>query len=160
MIAPVILLVIAIGVRINEYGITEERYIILLCSIWFTLAIFFSLSKYRDRAIKLILITKVLLLIITSIGPWGALEMSSRSQISRLKKLLEQNHVLVNDRILAPSHAISKEDNVKINSIVTYLHSTKKSYRIKIWFSNLKNVNLDDIDKNLRKTLIDLKIIE
>ena len=90
LLLPLVLLSIAIGFRVNEYGFTEERYTILIYLGWFTISSFFILTKYRHQALKFIFITISALLILASFGPWGGFSVSSSSQIGRLKKLLKK----------------------------------------------------------------------
>ncbi len=139
LIAPLVLLGIAIGFRISEYGITEGRYTILLCLVWFVLSVFFVLTKYRQAVVKFIFISIVIVLLLASFGPWGAIGASSSSQVGRLKILLERNHLLAGNQIQAPSQEVSLDDRTKISSIVDYLVDTEKSEELKVWFVNSPN---------------------
>ena len=71
LLLPLILLALAIGIRINQYGITESRYIVILGLIWFSLCSFFAIFKNRSGALRPILLSIVLLLIGSCFGPWG-----------------------------------------------------------------------------------------
>lgn len=93
----VILLFIAISIRIGDYGITINRYVIVLLGIWLTLiAVYFSLRKTN---IKFIPISLSLILSMMSFGPWGMFSMSERSQVGRITKILGENSILINGKI-------------------------------------------------------------
>ncbi len=139
LLLPLVLLSIAIGFRVNEYGFTEERYIILIYLGWFTISSFFILTKYRHQALKFIFITISALLILASFGPWGGFSVSSSSQIGRLKKLLEKNHMVAENQIQKTAKEISLSDRIEISSIIKYLVDTKKSDELKKYFTNLPN---------------------
>jgi hypothetical protein len=66
---PLLLMLIAIGIRIYEYGITEPRYIVCLCCVWFFLSTVFSFFN-REKATKWIFMSMICLLNISAVGIW------------------------------------------------------------------------------------------
>ncbi|MBL0739980.1 DUF4153 domain-containing protein [Chryseolinea lacunae] len=93
----VVLLFIAIGMRVNDYGITINRYIIVLLGIWLTLVCFyFSLG---NKNIKFIPISLAIILMLMTFGYWGMFSVSERSQVNRLRGILEQYKILQNGKI-------------------------------------------------------------
>src|SRR5690606_16090706 len=97
LIPLVILLFIAIGMRIQEYGLTVNRYIIALMGVWLGfIAIYFSIGK---KKIKTIPISLALFMILSSFGSWGMFSLSERNQRNRLASILTENKILVNDKI-------------------------------------------------------------
>lgn len=118
LFVPAILLAAAVAVRILDYGVTEERYLLVLLTVWlFTLACFFSFSGKRLFVAPLSL---GVLLIIASIGPWGAVDYSARDQLARLEPLLRANKLLVDDR-LTPVTSVPFAADKEISSILRYL---------------------------------------
>ncbi|WP_109831616.1 DUF4153 domain-containing protein [Reichenbachiella versicolor] len=92
----VILLFIAIGMRISDYGVTINRYVIVLLGVWLTLvSIYFSINKTN---IKFIPVSLAIILVLVSFGPWGMFSYSERSQVSRLMTILKENDLLENDK--------------------------------------------------------------
>jgi hypothetical protein len=90
----IVVLFIAIWIRINDYGITINRYLIVLLGVWLTIvASYFMLQK---KNIKFIPISLAIILAVTSFGPWGMFTLSENSQVNRLKKILK-NHQLLED---------------------------------------------------------------
>ena len=88
---------IAIFLRINDYGITINRYVILLLGIWLTIVcIYTAIGKTN---IKFIPTSLAVLMLLVSFGPWGMFSMSERSQVYRLKSILEKSTVLKDNKV-------------------------------------------------------------
>lgn len=92
-----VILFIAIYMRINDYGITINRYVILILGIWLLIVcLYTALGKTN---IKFIPTSLAIILILISFGPWGMFSLSEKSQVNRLKNILEQSKILVNKKI-------------------------------------------------------------
>lgn len=92
-----VLLFIAISFRLDEYGITINRYIIFLLGVWLSVvSIYFCL---KQKNIKFIPISLAVLMGLMSFGPWGMFSLSERSQVNRLKSILETHSILKNNQI-------------------------------------------------------------
>ena len=86
MIPLVVLLLLAVWTRVQDYGITESRYILLCLAGWLTfITIYFLVSKQQN--IKLIPASLCILALLAVYGPQSAFSVSRYSQLSRLKKL-------------------------------------------------------------------------
>jgi len=86
LLIPTFMLAVAIGVRINEYGVTISRYMVVVCSIWFLICIpssFFLKDKYVMRCI---LTSLSILFIISSLPQIGAVCVSKWSQMQMKTK--------------------------------------------------------------------------
>ena len=154
LLLPLILLAVAIGVRMYQYGITEERYAILLCFIWLTMSAFFVIIKSGTDAPKFILSSIVILLFIALVGPLSAFNVSAFSQINRLESILEKNQILVNNKIHKTTQVLSRADRISISSIIGYIINTKKIHLIKPWFANLPNSHINKENKYYSEELI------
>lgn len=83
LVPLVVLLMMAIYRRVWEYGITVERYFVIVLGFWLAgIVIYFLISKTRN--IKAIPGSLCLLVFLISFGPWGAFTISEQSQINRL----------------------------------------------------------------------------
>ena len=87
-----ILLFLAIGMRLGDYGFTINRYFILVTGIWLTVICLYFLSGRNN--IKFIPLSLASLLLFISIGPWGVFTVSEKSQLSRLKAVLQEGAIL------------------------------------------------------------------
>jgi hypothetical protein len=130
----------AIWRRVSEYGITENRYVVLLLGLWLAaIVVYFLLSK--TPSIKVIPASLCLGALLTSFGPWGAFQISERSQVHRLEKLLAETGILKNEKVGRAPGEVSYEQAREISSIVRYLYNTHGLKSIQPWFS----ANLDTL---------------
>jgi hypothetical protein len=133
MIPIVIMLFPALWRRISEYGITEGRYIAVALGVWLAAMVaYFILSK--TKSIKVIPASLCVLAFLVSFGPWGAFEVSEKSQVERLRDLLVRNSILVDGTIHKAQVSITFEDTKQISSIISYLHEIHGYDRIQPWF--------------------------
>ncbi|WP_157961414.1 DUF4153 domain-containing protein [Microvirga flavescens] len=133
LLAPLTLLSVAIGVRVQAYGVTEERYAILLFLFWLVLSVLLVMSGNTARARVLILGSLIAMLGAAALGPWGASNVSLWSQVSRLEVLLEKNGALVDGKLKTTS-GLSAGDREQISSIAYYLERSRKMEKIQSWF--------------------------
>lgn len=118
----VIMLFWALWLQISDYGITEWRYYGLILGVWLLVtAAYFLLSKKQN--IKWLPASLAAIAVITSVGPWGAVDFSRWSQFNRLTTVLEANDLLVDGKIKGSDALVklSDEDNQKFNGALDYL---------------------------------------
>lgn len=120
----VVLLFVAIGFRISEYGVTVERYIVAMLGVWLAvITLYFVFSKQKN--IIFIPLTLTLFLLGSLIGPWGMFQTSERSQLKRLQSLLQKNNAFQNGKVIPLSadavEKIKVRDINQINSIIEYI---------------------------------------
>jgi len=131
----VILLFLAISIRLSDYGITINRYIILLLGVWLTLVSgYFIIGKNN---IKFIPISLCIMMLLMSFGPWSMFSVSERSQANRLEQILTQHNIL-------KAGKIENEQELSIDS--TFYHQ-------KLDFPNQKLIT--DSVANEIKSIID-----
>ena len=113
LLLPLILLLfVAIFKRIGDYGITENRYFVLILACWI-LGITVYLLASKKKYLKVLPITLLLLALLSSFGYWGAFGVSKRSQINQFKKVLQQ----VQDN----KNVATEKQYQQLGSIVDYL---------------------------------------
>ena len=116
----IILLIMAIGRRVMEYGVTENRYFLIVLSLWlFIVAIYFLFSLRKN--IKFVPLSLFFAVMLSGFGPWNAFQVSSLSQHNRLEKIFQENKILVNGKAVKPKKQIKKADEKEISSIVNYM---------------------------------------
>ncbi|MFW6090159.1 MAG: DUF4153 domain-containing protein [Gemmatimonadota bacterium] len=97
MIPAVGMLLVAVWKRIDQYGITEPRYFLLILTLWLAgMAIVYGIV--RSQNIRWLPATLCVLAFVTFVGPWSAYSVSRASQLDRLEGLLERNGMLVDGR--------------------------------------------------------------
>jgi len=97
LIPLIIMLFIAIGIRIGDYGITINRYIIVLLGVWLAMACTYYIIK--KQSIKFIPMSLAAVLVLTSFGPWGMFAVSEGSQHERLRSIFEEAQLLNNEKL-------------------------------------------------------------
>ena len=133
LIPLIALLFVAIVIRLQDYGFTIKRYIVLLLGIWLTInAIYFIIKR---KNIKFIPISLTIILGLMSFGPWGMFSLSEKSQSDRLVSILEdngiikegkiQNEVIWNQDSLPEFHSYlkSKNDSLLSDSLINEVYS-------------------------------------
>ncbi len=87
LLPAIVMLWLAIGKRVAQYGVTERRYFMIVLSLWWAgIAIYYTFG--RSRNIKVIPATLCVLGLVTFMGPWGAYQVSLASQQGRLDRLV------------------------------------------------------------------------
>ncbi|PID84205.1 hypothetical protein CSB09_02210 [Candidatus Gracilibacteria bacterium] len=112
----------AIYLRIHQFDLTINRYLVVLFGIWLlivSLYLVFSRRKFL-AFIPLFLTT---LILIFSVGPWSVFELPGQRQLDRLKENLTQANMLENGKIIPPTSVehIDKKILTEIYEGVRYL---------------------------------------
>jgi len=120
LIPLILLLVWAVLARVIDYGITEERYFLIILAAWLAfINAYFLLSKSLN--IMIIPFSLCLVTVLSVYGPQGAFSTSRRSQINELKHLFEKQGSLQGDKIISLKLKPGKEDMTRMINIVDYL---------------------------------------
>jgi hypothetical protein len=115
-----LLLLLAIWRRISEYGMTENRYYVVVLGVWLLAAsLYFTFSAAKN--IKLIPISLSLIALISVYGPWSSFSVSENIQIGRLEKILLRNDILNNTGASGELENIPFKDNKEICEIIRYV---------------------------------------
>ena len=116
-----ILLFVGVGRSISDYGVTNERFIVVHIGVWLLLsALYFIISK-KDN-IKFVPVSLVFFVITALFGPLSMFSVSNRSQTKELKNLLAQSGRWEGDQMRPSEQAVSNEDQTRISSILYYLN--------------------------------------
>lgn len=120
LIPLILLLVWAVLARVLDYGITEERYFLIILAVWLAfINAYFLLSKSQN--IMVIPFSLCLVTVFSVYGPQGAFSTSRRSQINELKQLFEKYRSMNGDRVIALKLKPGKEDMTRMINIADYL---------------------------------------
>ncbi|HQT21922.1 MAG: hypothetical protein B7X86_04090 [Sphingobacteriales bacterium 17-39-43] len=120
LIPLILLLVWAVLARVIDYGITEERYFLIILAAWLAfINAYFLLSKSQN--IMIIPFSLCLVTVLSIYGPQGAFSTSRRSQINELKQLFEKHRSLEGDKIIKLKIKPGKDDMTRMINIVDYL---------------------------------------
>lgn len=114
----------AIYLRIKEYGMTENRYIIIAVGLWIFLSLIYYIF-YRENSNISIPIFLSVIILITGLGPASATSLSIRSQNARFEKLLRDNKMIAGEEI-KPNINIESDAKSQIVDIVSYMVRTDR----------------------------------
>ena len=114
----------AIYLRIKEYGMTENRYIVIALGLWIFLSLIYYIF-YRENSNISIPIFLSVIILITGIGPASATSLSIRSQNARFEKLLRDNKMIAGEEI-KPNINIESDAKSQIVDIVSYMVRTDR----------------------------------
>lgn len=110
---------VAVGIRIQNYGITENRYFVLSAGFWVTGILLYYLFSKKVRNIVLpISLALVALLSVT--GPWSAYSISKLSQNHRFAAVLNKYDMILGNSIVKPERPLPKAAKAEIISILSY----------------------------------------
>ncbi len=106
MIPLIILFILAVYQRVKDYGITEERYFLIVLAAWLSfITLYFILSAKQN--IKIIPVSLCVLSLLAVYGPQSAASVSKKSQRNRLAYFI--------------AHPKEKNYQTEVRNIVIYL---------------------------------------
>jgi hypothetical protein len=148
-IVPVVLLAMAIRERITTYGVTPDRYGIVIVAIWLALVTLY-LAFRRNRAdMRVLLGSFALLVLIGSVGPWGSNSVSIASQFSRLTSYLTSEKLLTPEgKIVDQPPRLSDDGKREIDSILWVLARVGGLDKLKPFFAGRKDDPFADAASN------------
>ncbi len=159
VIPQIFMLFYAIFLRINQYDITANRYLIVVFGFWLTIiSLYLIFSKRKFSAFILFVLTIFCLII--SVWPWWIYQLPESRQFARLEKNLEKAWILQNWQIfyLKDYTDISENLSKDIASQISYICNFNDCKKIKEVFSKeyeelkLKIINDNkDLIKNWAK---------
>lgn len=148
MIPQIGMLFWAISFRLRDYGVTENRYFVLVFGAWLLVcAIYYLVSRAKD--IRFIPMSLCLLVLLSSLGPWSTFAVSEWSQVGRLEKILVRNGVLQNGTYVSGRTNLPPDDEEEILEIMKYLELNHDFDKIEPWFGgeDLDAIKSDVWDK-------------
>jgi hypothetical protein len=90
-------LFLAIGIRIGDYGITINRYLIVELGVWLVFVSGYFIIGRQN--IKVIPTSLAVMILFTSFGFWGMFSVSEKSQAGRLEQILCDKGILKEGKI-------------------------------------------------------------
>ncbi|MCX6155529.1 MAG: DUF4153 domain-containing protein [Candidatus Kapabacteria bacterium] len=151
MVPLLLLMSIAIITRISAYGITENRYFMLLINFSLYLTSFYFIFL-KNQNIRLIPIALAIISFLSVIGPWSAISISEASQINRLDRILSTNGRIIKNKIV--KNKVEGDVYNDISSIINYLEFSHKLSGLKKWLSERTDFDRKLINDSLKSDQI------
>lgn len=153
LIPLLVILFIAILMRIDDYGITIKRYVVLFLGIWLCVVCAYTILGKTN--IKFIPVSLAVMLLLISFGPWGMFSVSEHYQVKRLKSILEKAAVLKDGKIQNETFFTLKEGELnfknekllidslhnEVYSILDYMDDYHGFSAIRSWYTQ----NIDSV---------------
>ena len=114
------LLFLAIGRRIGDYGVTEERFLVATLGVWLLLNCLYFLISKTDN-LKFIPISLGLFALVWAFGPLSALSVSKRSQTGILTEILERNDRFAAGSMKPGDKSLTEKDYERVYSAILFL---------------------------------------
>jgi hypothetical protein len=123
LLPALVMLLLAIGKRVDQYGITEPRYFLLVLALWMLgLALYYGVTGSAN--IKLLPVSLCAVALLSSFGPWGAYAVAKRSQLGRFNHILAANAMGQAGAVSPARGTVSREDRRELSAILHYLTTT------------------------------------
>lgn len=143
IIPLLIMMFTSMGQRIQQYGITENRYFVILLGIWIiAIMILYSFKNYFHGIV--IPLTLSIVVFISIFGPISAFNVSIMSQNHRLNEILEKNDMLDENNIVENKN-VSSEDQIEISNIITYFKNNHELSDIRLLPDNFNTSKMNEI---------------
>jgi len=135
-----ILYFLAIIKRIQEYGLTENRFLVVLFGIWMLfLSVYLYIKKIHD--LRVIPLSFIILAFLSVSGPWNMFRICKHQQLKRWEYLLVKNDLLNQGKIDAHHKDIDAKTQTELSSIALYLAETHGGKTLAPYFK----LNIDSL---------------
>ncbi len=133
VILPTLLLFVSLAIRINQYGITENRYLVGIAGLWVLgCAVYLSVKNLERQNTKVITGALAALILVSVIGPLSASSVSSMSQNRRFERVLQANGLLDdNQRATEPETALPTAQQRELNEMIRYFSEVQQTSKIR-----------------------------
>ncbi len=118
--SPLLLMMFAsVGIRVRYYGITENRYYVIVLGLWVLGSMVYLMAAKSRR--NLILPASLAIVVLLSVlGPWSSFQISMRSQNQRLEGLLQKYGMLSGEKIEPATQPVDPSDKREMAQILFY----------------------------------------
>lgn len=135
---PVALLFIAVSRRIADYGLTEQRYLMVLIGVWALILAPFRIAQGARFDLRLLPGVLALLLLAASLGPGGTIGVSVLSQKAELASILAGKGMLADGKIVPRGEGATEnplgEEAARARAIEWYLNTHHSLGLLAPWF--------------------------
>jgi hypothetical protein len=114
------MLFIAIGKRIGDYGVTEQRFLVAELGVWLAVTCLYFLFSKNDN-LKFIPISLALFALAWAFGPLNAFSVSERSQRGILTNILSQNGCLESGILKPCKPTLTDPEFEQVQSTIQFL---------------------------------------
>ncbi len=145
IILPILgMMFFSIGLRIQQYGVTENRYFVVVLGLWVLgMMLYFSITKKLRNII--IPISLSILVLNAVVGPFSSFSVSKWSQNRRFERVLVQNKMLEGEKIVHADRELSEESKTQISMILDYFDKNHSLKEVKYIPKDFKMKDMNDV---------------
>ena len=144
---PLILLALfSINERIFQYGVTENRYLVVILILWLLLNMIFIIKA----DVKWVLISFIFAVLVAIFSPFNLVNVSINSQNKRLERILKKNGIIQNKKFINKNNELSQRTKNEIMSIIDYFYNNA---------SEIKRKKIKILEKTYEKPEDFMKVI-
>jgi hypothetical protein len=119
LIPLLVMMFFAISIRINSYGVTENRYYVVLLGIWVMgIAFYYIFSRKKNNII--LPLSLAIITLLAAFGPWSSYSISIYSQNNRFEKIIQKYNMVKENTIVKSDEKITEKDQREIEAILRY----------------------------------------
>ena len=145
LVPLLVLLFVAISVRISDYGVTENRYYVLLMACWLLGMAVYQLVNRQNR----IWVIPVSLLVVAYPTLWlpilNVWSVSANSQDQRLHRLLVENRLLTDEETIDFDRAVKRTALTGIADKMYYLRTRNQVQRLRQLVAQAQTAGIDSL---------------
>lgn len=140
----IVVMFMAMAVRINAYGVTENRYFVVALGLWvFGVMLYYSLTKgFRNIVLPASL---ALVALLSVFGPWSAYTVSTSSQNTRFEALVSEYNMIDGSSLHKPKEEISLKDKKALISILEYFDGSHSLSDLRLRPPNFTIDNMEQV---------------
>ncbi len=127
-----VMVLLALWQRIEQYGITERRYLLGVLAVWLGATALHRVIT-RSRDIKGIPLSLTAIGVVTFVGPWSAYAVAERSQAGRVEEILAAHGGLVDGRVGTDAVEIPYGEWEQVEEAVGYLVDNHGTGAVEGW---------------------------
>lgn len=144
-IIPLLLMMfLAMKIRINNYGFTENRYFVVLMGIWsIGIMLYYVFSKKKRNII--LPLTLAILALLAVFGPWSSYSVSIYSQNNRFGEIIKKYDMVEGNTIIKNGKKITESDQQKLKSILRYFEYNHRFDDLKYLPDNFKTSDTEKL---------------
>lgn len=125
---PLILLALfSINERIFQYGVTENRYLVVILILW----LLFNMIFIIKADVKWVLISFIFAVLVAIFSPFNLVNVSINSQNKRLERILKKNGIIQNKKFINKNNELSQRTKNEIMSIIDYFYNNASEIKRK-----------------------------
>lgn len=134
----------SIGIRISDYGVTENRYYVVALGLW-VIGTMIYLAIVNKKRFIVLPISLSIIIFLSICGPFSSYSISIRSQNKRFEEILKNKKMLVEGQIIKSSKELSQANKEDISSILHYFERNHSLKQVKYLPENFEFKKMESV---------------